>query len=87
MTYHLVTVVVIVSTAMVISRLVEVGQREAAPLGRILLHPHDAAVARGAASSDHQQPSVRDSNTTALTGTCNILQYKMVQKTFFICGE
>ena len=84
MTYHLVTVVVIVSAAMVISRLVEVGQREAAPLGRILLHLHDAAVTRGAASSDHQQPSVRDSNTTALTGTC--MQYITVQdgpKNFF----
>ena len=79
MTYHLVTVVVIVSTAMIISRLVEVGQREAAPLGRILLYIHDAAVARGAASSDHQQASVRDSNTTALTATFNIIYYS---KTF-----
>ena len=80
MTYHLVTVVVVVSTAMVISGLVEVGQREAASLGRVLLHRHDAAVTRGAASSDHQQSSVRDSNTTALTATCNKVQsqYKMV---------
>ena len=75
MTYHLVTVVVIVSTAMIISRMVEVGQREAAPLGRILLYIDNAAVARGAASSDHQQASVRNSNTTALTATFNIIYY------------
>ena len=75
MTYHLVTAVIIVSTAMVVSRLVEVGQREAAPLGRVLLHPRDAALSpRDVASSDHQQPSVRDSNTTALTATCNEVQ-------------
>ena len=75
MTYHLVTVVVIVSTAMVVSRLVEVGQREAAPLGGVFLHPRDAALSpRDVASSDHQQASVRDSNTTALTETCNEVQ-------------
>ena len=81
MTYHLVTAVIIVSTAMVVSRLVEVGQREAAPLGGVFLHPRDAALSpRDVASSDHQQASVRDSNTTALTATCNKVQsqYKMV---------
>ena len=75
MTYHLVTAVIIVSTAMVVSRLVEVGQREAAPLGGVFLHPRDAALSpRDVASSDHQQSSVRDSNTTALTETCNEVQ-------------
>ena len=70
----MVCVVVVVGTAVVVSGLGEVRQLGGGALGRVLLHPGEAGIARGggAAPSHHQAAGVGHRDAAALPAICNI---------------